>query len=299
MEKIQEAISTLNKDRVTIGIVGPARSGKSLFIRKFAEIIGNFKEEELPKVKEGRYITTNQMTFVPKKPKEILLSKDSMIELQFIECIGVKIPGSKGLIREHLKIEGIPTSLTPEKAVLFQTHMAMTELCNYGIVILTDGSFGEFKRFHYIDAESEILQLIDSLRKPYTVVFNTTRPNSNYVRETILNIEAEYRVPVLAMDLEKFTKDHFMGIIHALLNRKYIKEFNINLPKEVQELDAKHPKRVLYENSINGVLSRGRRFILDEVPEIIEDFKAIDFIENVELSMIDRKLGVIEINIHE
>jgi len=295
---LPEELISLNDGVITFGIVGPTRSGKSLFIKKLSSFLLRDKLDEniLPIVESGKNICTIQTAFVPKKPVKLNF-EDKELTLQFLECVGYKIHGIKGLKSDRVYVEGYKSPVNVTTAIAIQLQMAINTLCHYSFVVITDGSIGEFPRFSYIDAEKDILRDIKLLEKPFIVVLNTVEPNADHVRALKEQIEKEYKTFVISCDVNQVSNEEMNIMMNELLDAYPIKEVNINIPLKVLELQENHPKRELYQNTIKDVVRNLNTF--RSINSVIELFSSYDFIEKAEVSFRDKKLGILEIDIFE
>jgi stage IV sporulation protein A len=296
---LPEELISLNDGIVTFGIVGPARSGKSLFLQKFSSFLLGDKlhENTLPMVESGRSITTLQTTFIPKEPVTININSESQLSLQFIECVGYKIHGVKGLKNERVYIQGYKGSVNVPTAIAIQMREAINSFCQYSFVIITDGSIGDFPRFSYIDAEKDILRDSKHLEKPFIVVLNTVEPDADHVCTLKKQIEREYNVIVIPCDVSKVSSEEMSKMLNELIDAYPIKEVNVNIPAEVMQYQETHPKRELYTNTVKEVAKRLSTF--RSINGVLELFSSYDFIEKAELSFADKKSGIISIDIFE
>ena len=124
---IYSDISKRSGGDVYIGVVGPVRTGKSTFIKKFMDLLvipnidNAFKRErardELPQSSAGRTIMTTEPKFIPNEAVEITLSDNAKFNVRMIDCVGYVIESALGYIEnESPRMVKTPWS---EKAVPF------------------------------------------------------------------------------------------------------------------------------------------------------------------------------------
>ena len=154
-----------------IGVVGSVRSGKSTFIRKFVDtkVVPFIKDEQtlnkliddLPQSSEGKTIMTVEPKFVPSNTAYITIESDINLNVRLVDCVAYVIPSSKGYLNE----DGYPRLVkTPWKnediafaeAAELGTKKVIENHSHIGIVITSDGSFGEFNRSEYEEVEEKI-----------------------------------------------------------------------------------------------------------------------------------------------
>ena len=106
---IYQNIATRTAGDIYIGVVGPVRTGKSTFIKRFMEtlVIPNIDnvylkeraKDELPQSGSGRTIMTAEPKFVPEEAVQITLGEDAVLSVRLIDCVGsvLFISTTKGL----------------------------------------------------------------------------------------------------------------------------------------------------------------------------------------------------------
>ena len=102
MDSIYEDIARRTDGDIYLGVVGPVRTGKSTFIKRFMEtlVIPNienvYKKErardELPQSGSGRTIMTAEPKFVPEEAAELAISAEVTAKLRLIDCVGYMVP---------------------------------------------------------------------------------------------------------------------------------------------------------------------------------------------------------------
>ena len=103
---LYQDIQARTKGEIYIGVVGPVRTGKSTFVRRFMEqlVLPHMKKEnsqvskdELPVSGGGKTITTVEPKFVPAKAAEVELDEGITAKIRLIDCVGFVIDGAFGL----------------------------------------------------------------------------------------------------------------------------------------------------------------------------------------------------------
>ena len=91
---------------IYIGVVGPVRTGKSTFIKRFMDVMvfpnmtNPYEKtrimDELPQSGEGKTITTTEPKFIP--PDSVLVSTASgaNLNVKLADCVGYLVPGALG-----------------------------------------------------------------------------------------------------------------------------------------------------------------------------------------------------------
>ena len=96
---------------IYIGIVGPVRTGKSTFIKRFMEqlvipnITSEFRREravdELPQSAAGKTIMTTEPKFIPEEAVEVKINDNTKFNVRMIDCVGYIVPSAIGYIENE------------------------------------------------------------------------------------------------------------------------------------------------------------------------------------------------------
>ena len=202
--KVLKDVITRTSGDVYIGIVGSVRSGKSSFIRKFMElkVLPLVKDEytykkiqdELPQSGDGKTIMTVEPKFIPSNSVTVTVDSDVFCQIRMVDCVGYLIPtanghlnddGSARLVQTPWFSEGIPF----EDAAKLGTKKVIDSHSNIGIVLTSDGSFGEFSRDDYEEAEEQVINDLKEQNKPFIVILNTVTPDSDKTKELVNSLE--------------------------------------------------------------------------------------------------------------
>ena len=152
---------------IYLAVVGPVRTGKSTFIKRFMDIMvipqiadENVKErtrDELPQSATGTTIMTTEPKFIPKEAAKIQVTPDTNVSVRLIDCVGYMTKGATGHIENDMermvKTPWFDYEIPFTKAAEIGTKKVINEHSTIGIVITTDGSFGDIDRNNYIEPE--------------------------------------------------------------------------------------------------------------------------------------------------
>lgn len=239
---------------IYIGVVGPVRTGKSTFIKRFMDllVLPNLTDEnqkarardELPQSASGTTIMTTEPKFVPKEAAQIRLSEDLEVKIRLIDCVGYMVNGATG----HLENETERQVKTPwfdyeipfTKAAEIGTRKVIHEHSTLGIVVTADGSFGELKRENYIPAEEKTIRELQGIGKPFIVLLNSEKPYSQETKELAETMAETYKVSVLPVNCEQLKAEDIHGIMRKILFSFPISEVDFYIPKWVEMLPADH-----------------------------------------------------------
>ncbi|GAB6098653.1 stage IV sporulation protein A [Halanaerocella petrolearia] len=251
---IYQDIATRTNGDIYIGVVGPVRTGKSTFIKKFMDLLvlpniddENSKEraqDELPQSGEGRRITTTEPKFVPNQATKINLDDNIDLNVRLVDCVGYKVGGALG----YEENEGPRMVTTPwyeepiafEKAAELGTAKVIKDHSTIGLVVTTDGSVTELPRENYIEAEERVIEELDQLGKPFIITLNSAHPESRETKELAEELEEKYNRRVIPVNCSKLDSNDITYLLQEVLYEFPLREININLPLWTDELATEH-----------------------------------------------------------
>lgn len=260
---------------VYLGIVGPVRTGKSTFIKRFMDllvlpnIVDVFERErandELPQSGSGRQITTTEPKFIPAEAVEILVKESIQMRARLVDCVGYAVEGAIGFEAEDGEEPRLVRTSWSEEPMTFQeaaeigTRKVITDHSTIGIVVTTDGSITDIPREAYEEAEERVIQELKELGKPYIVVLNTTRPYSDTTMELANTLEEKYNIPVIPVNCLEMTNEDITQILEEVLYEFPVDEVKIDIPEWVEELDLSHPVRASFQEYAQESVEEIRR----------------------------------------
>jgi len=240
---------------IYIGVVGPVRSGKSTFIKRFIEtlVLPNITEgydrerarDEMPQSAAGKTIMTTEPKFIPDEAVEVGLNGNAGFRVRMIDCVGYIIDGVSG----HIENEAPRMVMTPwsdqpmpfEEAAELGTRKVIAEHSTIGVVLTTDGSIGELPREAYKSAEARVVRELEEIDKPFAVVLNTVRPNSESAQKLAAELREEYGAPVVPVNCLEMSGDDIRRILETILLEFPVREIRIGLPAWTRSLDNDYP----------------------------------------------------------
>ncbi len=242
---IYENIEKRTGGDIYIGVVGPVRSGKSTFIKKFMEalVIPNIKDadkkvrtiDELPQSASGRTIMTTQPNFIPEQGVDIVLEEKQNLKVRLVDCVGYMIQGAHGNTEEGkprmVKTPWHKNAIPFEKAAEIGTYKVIQEHSTIGVVVTTDGTISDIPRENYLAAEEKVIAQLKTLQKPFVVVVNSTNPNSKTAQKTVEYISNKYKVSAVSANCLELDKKAVEDILTLILTQFPIKEIVVSVPK--------------------------------------------------------------------
>lgn len=271
------------KDRtggeIYIGVVGPVRTGKSTFIKRFMDalVLPGMTDEnartrtrdELPQSAQGKTIMTTEPKFIPKEAAQISLSDDVQVKLRLIDCVGFMVEGAQGHIENDnermVKTPWFDYEIPFTKAAEMGTQKVITDHSTIGVVVTTDGSIGEIPRDHYIPAEERTVAELKKLGKPFVILLNSTRPYSPETVELARELEEKYHNAVLPVNCEQLKKEDISVILDSVLREFPISEFDLFIPKWAEMLPLTHPVKEALLQAMKAAM--GQSSYMKEVKE--------------------------------
>ncbi|MBO4562291.1 MAG: stage IV sporulation protein A [Clostridia bacterium] len=242
---------------IYIGVVGPVRTGKSTFIKRFMDtlVIPQIDNEyvkervidELPQSGSGKTIMTTQPKFVPNDAVSIKIGDDdsTLLSVRMIDCVGYMVEGALGGSEEEIprmvRTPWYDHDIPFDEAAEIGTRKVITEHSTVGIVVLTDGSITGIPRSAYSEAEEKVFAELKGTGKPFAVILNSTRPESDEAIKYAEEISALYGVNALPLNVMEMDAGGINSLLENLLLDFPIREVSFELPGWITSLGAEHP----------------------------------------------------------
>ena len=253
--EVYEQISSRTSGDIYIGVVGPVRTGKSTFIKKFMELMvlpqitNIYKREraidELPQSGSGRTIMTAEPKFVPEESVEIQLENGGTCRIRLIDCVGYLVDGALGVEEDDQpRLVSTPWNEEPipmAQAAEIGTQKVINEHSTIGLVITTDGSFSEIPRESYEPAEARVIRELQGIGKPFLTLVNSAEPYGERARQVCANLESGFGIHAVPVNCQELREDDLHKILTEVLYEFPVREISVELPQYVRALEPEHP----------------------------------------------------------
>jgi len=289
-----------------IGVVGPVRTGKSTFIKRFMElcVLPNILDvhesqrirDELPQSSGGRTITTTEPKFIPKEAAQIVLEDNLSMQVRLIDCVGYMADGAVGHMEEGqerlVNTPWEPSGIPFTQAAEIGTTKVIEDHATVGIVITTDGTFGDLDRNAYLLAEEKTMEALSKTHKPYVLLLNSTRPHSDETLLLARDLADKYKVDVVPVNCEQLKKEDIHHILEVLLTGFPLTSVEFYLPKWIEMLPLDNEIKASVVQAVQNFMKQKHT-----VNALKDDKVQLDceYIQSVTLDSINMATGVAKI----
>ncbi len=313
MEKIDifKDIAERTGGDVYLGVVGPVRTGKSTFIKKFMELLVLPKienhasrqraQDELPQSSAGKTIMTTEPKFIPNNAITIEVEDNLNINVRLVDCVGYAVEGAKGYEDDegNPRMTNTPWYDDPipfHEAAEIGTRKVIAEHATLGVVVTTDGTITEIPRENYVEAEERVVKELKGVGKPFVMIVNSVKPLSEDTQALVADLQIKYDIPVLAMSCAMMDTQDVYKTLKEVLFEFPVTEVNVNLPSWVMVLDSDHWLRSKFEQCISYSLNDIKR--IRDVDRVVTALSEEEFIEKANLSNLMMGQGAVDIDLY-
>ena len=311
MEKIDiiKSISGRTNGDIYLGVVGAVRTGKSTFIKKFIEnlVVPNIEDEyerkrcldEIPQTAQGKTIMTIEPKFVPSNAAKIKIDEFET-NIKLVDCVGYVIPNSKGFEDENGNPRMVKTPWYDEdipfvEAAEIGTEKVIKDHSSIGIVVTTDGSFGDISRSSYIECENEVIEELKEIGKPFIVILNSAHPSLPDTQRLAEKLKEEHNVPVIPISCENMKEKDIYDILREALYEFPVLSIKVDIPDWIATLNINHPIKKIYMDEIRNCVTEVDK--LKDIETINKNFTRNEKIEKAYISNVDSSTGEVTITL--
>ena len=307
--RLYQDIAKRTDGDIYVGVVGPVRTGKSTFIKKFMDLLvipnidNEYKKErakdELPQSAGGKTIMTTEPKFIPNEAVEITLNDNLKFKTRLVDCVGYLVDNAIGYLEDDMprmvKTPWSDEEIPFETAAEIGTKKVIEEHSTIGILVTTDGSITDIPREDYIKAEERVVKELQALNKPFIILLNSYDPTSSSTKDLADKLSEKYNTSVMPINCETLTIDNINTMFSKVLYEFPIEQINIKFPRWIDGLDISHPlKSELYNQIKNCFLNAN---VLKEVSKCVNTIKQTEIIAKTSIEDIQLGTGKVSIEI--
>ena len=300
---VYQDISRRTDGDVYIGVVGPVRTGKSTFIKRFMDslVLPNISDEsvyartvdELPQSSAGKTIMTTEPKFIPEESVEVDLGDNISFKVRMIDCVGYIVDSALGHSEENgprmVKTPWAEEEIPFDQAAEIGTKKVITDHSSIGLVITTDGSFSDISREDYLPAETRVINELKAIDKPFIILLNSSRPESDEAQSLAEELSQKYQVPVLPVSCMELSENEIKRILAQLLFEFPVREIKVDIPKWVVKLDSGHWLKSSVFSAIREAAQKVGK--IREIRQAIGEMTDCEYITGSELLNLDLGSG--------
>ncbi len=298
---IYKDIAERTQGDIYVGVVGPVRTGKSTFIKRFMDtlVLPNIENDamhdravdELPQSSAGRTIMTTEPKFIPENAVEVQLPDNASFSVRMIDCVGYIVPSSLGYVEgdkpRMVRTPWFDHEIPFNQAAEIGTRKVITEHSTIGLVVTTDGSISDIPRDEYEEAEERVISELKELNKPFIVLLNCTYPQSDSAKTLADTLSEKYTVPVLPVNCLELTETDIKEILTQVLFEFPIREIAVDFPSWLVSLPADHWLRSAAYAAVNTAAQEMN--LVRDVAILTEELKNCEYITDARVT--GMKLG--------
>ena len=307
MENIYRDIAARTGGDIYIGVVGPVRTGKSTFIKRFMDGLvlpkmeDTYKKQratdELPQSAGGRTIMTTEPKFVPNEAISLSFGDNLNCKVRLIDCVGYVVKSATGHTEDgEERMVHTPWADTPipfVQAAEIGTRKVIEEHSTIGLVVTTDGSITEIPREDYVDAEKRVVEELKAINKPFIMLLNSSNPMGETTKKLADELSDKYGVAVLPVNCSTLSEKEILEIMQSVLTEFPVSEIKIHFPAWIDSLEEKHWLYASLLESVKGAVADVHK--VREIKNIKQVMKQNEWVEHADTQSTDLGKGTADV----
>lgn len=300
---IYKDIANRTSGDIYIGVVGPVRTGKSTFIKRFMDtiVLPNIDDEnlrrrtndELPQSSGGRTIMTTEPKFIPEEAVKISVDNTATLKVRMIDCVGYVVDSAMGYMEEDtprmVKTPWSKSEIPFDRAAEIGTQKVINEHSTIGLVVTTDGTIGDIPREDYIEAEERVVSELKAINKPFIILLNSLEPASTQTGQLAAELSRKYQVPTLPVNCIELDENHIKAILAQVLFEFPVREVRVTIPKWLVALQKDHWLKSSVFDAIRSNSDSIQK--IREVQDVLEKISQCEYIDKARLTTLDLGKG--------
>lgn len=253
-----------------IAVVGPVRTGKSTFIKRFMDVLvlPNMEDphgyerarDEMPQSASGKTIMTTEPKFIPQEAAKLKIAEDVEVKARLVDCVGYIVEGAAGHIEggveRMVKTPWSDGEIPFSQAATIGTKKVIHDHATIAVVVTTDGSIGDIPRENYIEAEGRTITELQALGKPFVVLVNSQRPFSEEANAVAVEISQKHGVAAVPMNLAQLKEEDITRIMTNVLYEFPVSEIQFTIPKWLEMLSMDHEVKQELIEHVRAILDQ-------------------------------------------
>ena len=251
--------------------------------------------DEMPQSAAGKTVMTTEPKFIPDEAVEVRLGEasEASVRVKMIDCVGYIVPEALGTLEEgQPRMVRTPWSETPmpfAEAAEMGTYKVITEHATIGMLVTTDGSVGEISRESYVEAEERVVSELKAMGKPFAVILNSARPQSEQAIALAYSLEEKYQVPVALVSCMDLDAEDIRHILALILHEFPVAEVSIQLPSWMTAISPTHPVHTAVISCLKAASDHVQK--IGDIKEAFATLKECEYIQTSTIDEIDLGKG--------
>lgn len=293
---------------IYIGVVGPVRTGKSTFIKRFMQslVLPNIEDQyskerakdEMPQSAAGKTVMTTEPKFVPDEAVTVRFEDNISMRVKMIDCVGYIVSEALGTLENgQERMVNTPWQEEPMpfvQAAEYGTEKVIKDHSTIGILVTTDGTIGEISRESYLPAEERVVSELKAIGKPFAIVLNSAKPSSDEAIALAYELEEKYGAPVALVSCFELDFEDISHILELVLKEFPIAEICFSVPSWISALNSMHPIKNSIKESIFAVAEKVKK--IGDIKNSLSCLSENEYIDKYALSDIDLGTGIARVS---